>query len=347
MLGRSRPLRSGLRRPTVLRFDSPLATPGNRLSPFGDGTYSGNIMQGGVVLQPQDYMLTGGEVLHDCIVVTGTGAVVPDWTTAGAATFRCHNLVLDGAAATLSASVNCKGLLGFVSGRVWLRNSAHLHMDNLGKAGVFGDLSPDMLLPAAFAKHVATDKLKAYVVKGRGAEGAPAVYSSYVGGFPAGPMQTGGGATGCVAKTWTGRGGCGGSCCGGAGAGGGAYGGSGAGGDFGGPGGYGNSTSNGGGGGAGDPPGPGSNGGAPGGGAGGGLLKIFARQLWLEAGCLISADGAYGGLADWPGGGAGGGCIVLVTTSPGGLNNAGTIRANGGGVVWGGAGSVNIFELKK
>ena len=110
---------------------------------FGSGQYTGNIMQGGVALQPQDYLLDGVTPLSRCIVVTGVATVAPD-TTTGAAVFMAHNLVLIGAGASLSASTNCKGLCGYVNGRVALRGGAHLHVDKIGKAGNFGDLSPDM-----------------------------------------------------------------------------------------------------------------------------------------------------------------------------------------------------------
>lgn len=346
----------GCPRPTALRFDSPFSGAG-RLSPFGDGTYSSNILQGGALLQPQDYLLNGVTPLQRCIVITGAATVAPDPIT-GAAAFMCHNLVLDGAAASLSASTNCKGLLGFVDGLVALRDGANLHMNKLGKAGAFGDLSPDLLLPASFASRVATKSLAAYVVKGRGAEGGATIAGSYTSnpGHAAGPMQTGGGGTG---MTWgggtSGKGGCGGPCCGGAASGGGNNVVSPPAGDFGGPGGPGSTGSSGG---AGDPPGmPGETGYSYGEGPGGGLIALFAGALTVETGGIISTDGAAGGAANGcPGGGAGGGCIIVVTR-PDGYTNHGTLRAAGGlsGAVYGstnpsragtgGAGSVNIFEL--
>jgi len=362
MLGRSLPLRTGLRRPTALRFDSPFSTCGDRLSPFGDGTYSGNIMQNGVVLQPQHYLLDGFIPMPRCIVITGAATVAADETT-GAAAFMCRNLVLVGAAATLSSSANCKGLFGFVRDRVAARNGAHLHMDKLGKAGNFGNVSPDMLLPAWYSRYLATDKLRAYVVKGRGAEGgAPTQsvsnqYATYGhGGNPAGPMQTGGGGSGCPTSCWTGAGGCGGPCCGGAGSGGGVYNNTPGAGDFGGPGGP--AVTGGGagaGGGAGDPVGAGS-GCGPGEGAGGGLLGLFSPIIDIGNATIVSADGASGGRQPdahgvrRSGGAAGGGCIIFVT-SAGGYRSHGTVRAAGGisssfGAGGdGGAGSVNIFEL--
>ena len=157
----------GCSRPRALRFDSPLGG----LPVFGTGGYTGNIVQGGVMLQPQDHLLDGITPLPQCIVVTGTATVAPDALT-GASAFMCRNLVCIGAGATFAPTTNCKGLLGFVSGRTALRNGAHLHMDKLGKAGNFGDLTPDMLLPAGL---VACGSLKAYAVKARGAEGAVGV----------------------------------------------------------------------------------------------------------------------------------------------------------------------------
>lgn len=344
----------GCPRPKALRFDSPLS---GRRSAFGDGTYSGNILQNGVPLQPQNYLLDGIIPLPRCIVITGAATVAPDETT-DAAVWMAHNVVAIGASASLAASVNCKGLFGFVSGTVAMRGGAHMHMDALGKAGAFGDLSPDMLLPALLARHVASDKLKTYVVKGRGAEGgARTPNSSYANnpGHAAGPMQTGGGGTGMTYDGIAGAGGCGGPCCGGAGSGGAVHNvASGDAGQFGGPGSAGITTSGGAGGGAGDPPGHAGpiSGDEPGRGAGGGLLCLVASTLALDASTLISADGAQGGdSSDCPGGSSGGGCIVIITR-PGGYANNGTVRALGGATTRaysgpGGSGSVNIFELEE
>jgi len=333
---------------------------------FGSGQYTGNIMQGGVALQPQDYLLDGVTPLSRCIVVTGVATVAPD-TTTGAAVFMAHNLVLIGAGASLSASTNCKGLCGYVNGRVALRGGAHLHVDKIGKAGNFGDLSPDMLLPAAFKCKIAARKLKAFVVRGEGADGAPGVTAQGTSlntagltGAAAGPMQTGGGGSGMAgsdsgALVKSGNGGKGGPCGGGA-ASGSTYStvsvtGHSAG-PYGGPGGDGQIAADAGGGG--DPPGSGYNRAQ---GAGGGLLMLFARHFDAASGCLVSADGTNGvpNQNDYrASAGTGGGC-VLIATQTGGYSNAGTIRAAGGSGGFasvtqlrggdGGPGSVNIFEI--
>lgn len=312
-------------------------------------------MQDGVALQPQDYMLDGITPLPRCIVITSTATVAPDATT-GAAAFMAANVVLVGTSASLASSVNSKGLLGFVRGLLALRGGAHLHMDKLGKAGNFGDLSPDMLLPTALAKRIGTRKLKAYVVKGEGALGAGGFSGASAVGPPgdaAGPMQTGGGGTGCCWYSTIGRGGKGGPCCGGAASGGGNWANTLDAGDYGGPG---SAGTEGRGalacGGAGDPPGSGVSGGNPGAGPGGGLLGLFARKVDIAPGCLVSADGAKGGenADNVVAGGSAGGGIVIIVTMPGGYTNQGTVRANGGAATLGGgsaggAGSVNIFEL--
>jgi hypothetical protein len=343
------------------------------LSVYGNGQYSGNILQGGVALQPQDYLLDGVTPLSRCIVVTGVATVAPDAVT-GAAVFMAHNLVLIGSGASLSASTNCQGLCGYVNGHVALRGSAHLHMDKIGKAGNFGDISPDMLLPAALKRKIAVRKLKAFVVQGAGAVGAAGqtVAAAGLPGSAAGPMQTGGGGSGSMntlrGGVASGKGGKGGPCCGGAGSGAVDTGTGAAAGDFGGPGGDppqpAGAASDGAG--AGDPVGVGkmySGGSAqvpiPPLGAGGGLLVLCTPSLSVASGCIISSDGAMGG-AGWNtvatiggGGSAGGGCVVVVTR-PGGYSNSGTVRAAGGPAsMWnnisglnggpGGAGSVNTF----
>jgi hypothetical protein len=342
--------------------------------PFGDGAYSGNIVQGGSVLQPVAlYAAADGKTYRDCLVVTGAATVAPDADT-GAAVFFCRSLVLDGASASLSASTNCKGLLGFAQEGIALLNGAKLHMNALGRAGGFGDLAPSALIPVRWRGRVAPGRLAAWPVKGEGAAGGAANARHYTDAAPgAGPaasaMQTGGGGGGGGGDNVSGypgaggAGGGGGPCCGGAG-GGGSGGPQGTcgytgypGGGYGGPGGNaqactGSWTS---GGGAGDPVGAGGNGGGPGQGAGGGLLMLFAPGIAIGAGCIVSADGAAGGNGTGccGGGGAGGGCVVLAAKS-GGYANSGTVRAAGGpgGTGWsaafngsaGGAGSVNITE---
>ena len=315
---------------------------------FGDGTYSGNIIQGGVTLQPQDYLLDGITPLAKCIVVTGAATVTPDATTR-ASVYSCQNLVITGASASLAAATNSKGLLGFVRGRVVITNGGSIHMDSLGLAGNFGNTPITSLIPATLLKHIRTENLAAYVLLGEGAAGAPACSrdNSYNSGVAAGPMQTGGGGTGRAGSGTAGAGGKGGPCCGGAGSGGAVHQTSPAAGAYGGPGGAAKATSFSGGGGAGNPPGAGSNGGAAALGGGGGVVGLFAPSINIAAGAFIRADGAIGGVGNYRGGAAGGGCVVIVT-STGGLTNAGTICANGGGGTgggWGGIGSVNTFEI--
>lgn len=320
---------------------------------FGDGSYSGNIIQGGVALQPQDYLLDGITPLAKCIVVTGAATVAPDATT-GAAWFSCQNLVVTGATASLTASVNCKGLIGVVKGKYALRSGATSHMTKKGKAGNFGNLTVFDLIPRSYSRKL-KPILANYMVLGEGA--LPGVTGSAWNapkpGLPAGAMQTGGGGQGSsagAALTWTA--GKGGPCCGGAGSGAG-YTGAGAG-HYGGPGGPGgNDTSHGYGGGAGDPVGPGwdyHGGGNPGDGPGGGLFMVFASDINVASGCIVAADGGKGGsAANCAGGSAGGGCIVFVYNT---YTNNGTVRANGGAATAspvsgaaGGVGSVNLFQV--
>ena len=79
---------------------------------FGNGQYTGNIMQGGAALQPQDYMLDGVTPLRRCIVVTGAATVAPSAET-GASVVMGRNVVVDGAVATLAPSTASKGLIMF------------------------------------------------------------------------------------------------------------------------------------------------------------------------------------------------------------------------------------------
>jgi len=361
----------GCSRPKALRFDSPLGGP----SVFGTGQYSGNIMQGGIALQPQDYLLDGITPLSACIVYTGAATVAPDALT-GAAVFSCRNLVGIGASASLSTSTNCKGLLGFVRGLTALRNGAHLHMDKLGKAGNFGDISPVNLVGTDLLLRLNRTALSRFVVHGEGGYGASRNGGNAGQGCDApscGPMQTGGGGSGSFNdqsgwwESWSGAGGKGGPCCGGASSA--SFSSSGAGhfgddaGPYGGPGGnppanaaYGGTA------GQGDPPGTTTGGNyanvAPC--AGGGLLMLFSSAFDNGAGCVMSADGApgqaqlrYAGSAATGSGGTGGGCTVLVTKR-GGYTNKGTVRASGGAGGYpsssqrggnGAPGSVNIFEV--
>ncbi|WP_459857860.1 hypothetical protein [Humidesulfovibrio idahonensis] len=337
---------------------------------FGDGSYSSNIIQGGVVLQPQPYMLAG-ELIPNCIVITGAATVAPDAET-GAAVFSCQNIVLIGASASLTSTTNCKGLVGFANDRAILLNGAQMHMDYKGKAGNFGDTSILALCPARIKRRVkSVDSLAAFVVLGEGAEGgagagpvSSSAFASGIAGAAAKAMQTGGGGSGVVAgapgPATSGAGGKGGPFCGGAASSG--YVGNGVGnpaGKYGGPGSvgteeYGVCCNSG----AGDPPGTGGGNRLAGTGAGGGLLALFAAALKVSSGCRISADGSPSagangfGAGTIDGGAAGGGCVCICTKS-GGYSNGGTVRASGGAGTYassygtggaGGVGSVNIFQ---
>ncbi len=318
------------------------------------------------------------EKLTGCIVITGAATVAPDAVT-GAAGFSCRNIVLDGASASLTPTVNCKGLLGFCTGKAVLLNGAKMHMDRMGKAGNFGNLTAYTLAPASIRRKLKKTLHDLYTVQGEGAAGAAAVYqptanfSVLYGATPAaaGAMQTGGGGPGAVAchsVPMTGaKAGKGGPCCGGA-----------AGailvaanqgaqvpvtdsGDYGGPAGpvtYAGGVSNTAAGGTpGDPVGAPYQGSAALGG-GGGLLMLFAGGgVSIGVGCIASSDGSPGGNAggftyNIGASGAGGGLVCIVVPT-GMYSNLGTVRAAGGAPgsggfggsnVGGGLGSVNIFQ---
>lgn len=342
------------------------------LSFFGSGQYSGNIIQGGVALQPQDYLLDGVTPLARCIVVTNTATVAPHAET-GASAAMGTNLVVIGASASLSPSTNAKALVLVFRRGIYLRSGGVIHADRLGKAGGFGNLTPISLVPLALRRRINTRRHAAYIMSGEGAAGGPSVTTppSVVGGVTgsaAGAMQTGGGGSGGVvsnyAQTTSGPGGSGGPCCGGAG------GGSTpkhstdgsvicAAGPHGGPGGNGIGMGNtdpaatwGAGAGAGDPVGTSTN---PGisppivdpAGAGGAPVWAIAPVVDIASGCRLSSDGAQGGYVSagidfgLGGGGAGGGLVGIIT-KPGGYSNAGTVRAAGGlgGLGYGGIGKV-------
>lgn len=313
---------------------------------FGDGSYSGNIIQSGSVLQPN---------AAGIITITGAATVAPDSGT-GAAVFMCRSLVLNGASASLTALINCKGLIGFVKEGITSINGATLHMTQKGKAGNFGKLDAYSLAPASFQGKLKRSAIEVYAVQAEGAAAGATgnAWNNPAPGLAAGAMQTGGGGQGPgngQALNWSA--GKGGPCCGGAGSGAGTSGY--AAGDYGGPGGAGyGDMAHGYGGGAGDPPGAGWNyngSGNPGSGPGGGLLMLFTPRFTNNSGCVVASDGGVGGsAANCAGGSAGGGCVVIVT-KPGGYTNVGTVRANGGPRTSspvsggaGGAGSVNIFQ---
>lgn len=307
-----------------------------------------------------------GALLQNAIVVTGAATVAPDGTT-GASVVQCDTLVVDGG--TLAPSTNSKGLIVLAKSGIHIVNGGKAHIDKLGKAGNYGNLTVLDLVPQSIKRKL-KPTLAAYVALGEGAlGGAQCVLngSAYGGGFngpAASSMQTGGGGSGngngvTPSIPMNNPGGNGGPCCGGAGSGS-QYGVAGTGaGPYGGPGGNANNvsyTSAG----PGDPPGTGGavNPSAPA--AGGGLLMLFAPSISIASGCIVSADGAPGvggGGGTYPtcSGGAGGGCVVAVTNAEG-YSNAGTVRANGGvgpqnswGASYkagdGGAGSVNTFTV--
>lgn len=323
---------------------------------FGDGSYSGNLIQGGSVLRPAGGVLT----------VSAAATVAPDAVT-GASVVMCDSLVLDGASASLRPSANSKGLIVFAKTGITLLNGAKLNIDALGRGGNFGNLTVWALVPDSLRPRLRADALAAYAVLGEGAAGAaaqPAVNANGLTGAAGAAMQTGGGGSGCHAGGGTDPGGKGGPCAGGAGSTGTPYAASGtriAPEEYGGKGGWFNGTCTGAsGGGAGEPIGPGTAGVVtPASGAGGGLLMLFAPALSVGAGCIVSADGGRGGsdsTSGYPGAGAGGG-IVCIVTGAGGYANSGTVRASGGlgGPNYGnnppctggsgGAGSVNIFSV--
>jgi hypothetical protein len=302
-----------------------------------------------------------GTVLSNALVVNSAITLTPD-TETGAAVLMAQNLVIDGG--SLTASTNCKGLIGFIEGQFVMMNGATMHMNSKGKAGNFGDLTAYDLTPTALKRKLNRTKLGKYVVRGEGAAGGAAVTlnGSAVGngnaGSAGGSMQTGGGGTGASNSGTTyqvmlNAAGKGGPCCGGAGSGGWSTSGAAtdvSAGPYGGPGGPGYGTAAGG---AGDPVGTGSSG--SGLGQGGGLLMLFAKAISIASGCTVSSDGAGSagaGISHGVGGPAGGGCVALVS-GPGGYANTGTVRANGGASAaaangqtsgTGGAGSTNIFQ---
>jgi len=337
---------------------------GSGPSLYGDGSYSGNIIQGGVTLQPQVYNLAGVGVLENCIVVTGAATIAPNAETSASVAMG-HNLVVIGPSATLAPSTNSKGLGLLFNGAIHARDGGRILVDKLGKAGNFGDLTAYDLLPAVLKAKVSHAKHLAYVILGEGALGAAGVYgidAPGVAGSAATAMQSGGGGSGNTNSSGGYNTGCGG------GKGGPCIGGGGFSGDAGevgssaapyGAGGNGSSqrtdnfpTA----GGPGDPVGVGAGYAIINGvGAGGGLLMLFSPILSIASGCILSADGAAGSNANTYGagtasGGAGGG-VVCIVTDAGGYSNEGTVRASGGpaGLGWynnagaGGAGSVNIL----
>jgi hypothetical protein len=346
-----RPLRSGARSPVpgavsrgcpmpkVLRFFS-LSAKQDKPSIFGNGAYSKNLV---------------GSFSVDAGVVTITGPtfIIPDSVT-GACVLRCKALIVEGALASLSPSINVKGMLVFATESITLLYGGRVHIDYLGKAGNFGPITPVSLIPPSLVRGFDLEKLRAFAVQSDGAAGGGGGYGggSAVGGggtgVAAGAFQTGGGGGGSSYNTGHGAsGGKGGPCCGGAG-GGAALDGrwATAGGDYGGPGGSGaTGTVLSGGGGAGDPQGYCTTG-ARYVGAGGGLLMLFSPSVGIGSGCSVSSTGAWNSDGAAGGGAAGGGCVVIASRQ---YNNAGTVSASGGYSTAnggaGGVGSVNLYSI--
>ena len=104
---------------------------GNHSSIFGSGSSYGNIT---------------GAATYD----SGTGT----WNVTGAATvdiqsetgtamLMCRNIIVN--AGTLTVTTNCKGLILFASESVQVLNGGTIHINKLGKAGNFGNLTAGLL----------------------------------------------------------------------------------------------------------------------------------------------------------------------------------------------------------
>ncbi len=313
---------------------------------FGDGSYSGNIIQGGSALQPD---------ANGIITITGAATITPDAN--GTAFAMCMTLVLDGAGASLAPSVACKGLLVLASVKIEFKNGAGASMTAMGVAGqVLADPSVYDLIPTAFQKKFNAQKLKSYTLKRDGAAGTAVPSALNVPGLTGNAgasWQSGSGGSGAVANSGTAGAGALGTCFSG-GSGGGAnvnsYAGCTPGVDYGGAGG--NSTYSNCHGGTGNP------GGSAPGGAGnngtGGLLLLLAPVVLIGAGSILQADGVSSAdSAHTVSGASGGGIVGIVYKDT--YTNSGTVRANGGasgtsgsGANFnggpGGAGSVNIGQ---
>lgn len=348
-----RPLRNGLRnpkpgavfagcsRPHTIRF--PAGAKRDLRTIFGDGSYSKNIMQGGALLLPQTAWY-GGQLIEDCLTITGAATVAPGPN--GSSVVTCNYLVIDGSSASLSPSSDSKGLLVFSKQGVILKNGAKLHTNAIGFGGDFGAASLDSLISPAVNPSIKREALAMYVVGLVKTAAATDATKMCAGGG-------GAGATGTPASCTGGAGGNAGTFRGGCGGGGGSNGngeiwpGSAAG-NFG--------LSYGAGGVGGSHQGWGGRGGW-----GGGLLGVITPYLVVLPRCLISSGGENGAngskSSNTPcpgaGGGGGGGGIVFILTLVNGLTNLGTIQAPGGvggsGYATGASGnvgSVNIFTLE-
>lgn len=320
---------------------------------YGNGVYTNNIYQNGVLLTPITYTYNN-TTYTNTIVITGAATITPDSTTLASCTMSTNTIILSGG--SLSASTHSKALELHSNGTII--NDGTIHMNSLGYAGNFGNVTPITMLPTYLLTRVNIAQLKTYIVSGEGATGALAnsgtTSTAYTGAI-AGAMQTGGGGSGGTYLGYCYGGGKGGPCCGGAGSGGAAQTNGGAAGDYGGPGGNGYSANSSieGVGGAGMPVGTSNPWGTVVTGCGGGLIFIFAKTLINNG--IISANGANSRSSDYGrtcnGGAAGGGCIVIVTNT-GKYTNNGTVQASGGAGYQGheyfassyaGDGSVNVY----
>lgn len=320
---------------------------------YGNGVYTGNIIQGGSALVP------GGTGI---VTVTGAATIAPDANT-GSALAMLTELVVD--AGSLMSTAACKGLVIVAKRRIELKNGGSISMTRKGLPGqVLAAPTLWDLIPPAWRTRVHKGKALALVLAATGAAGAAAATGGTkvgITGTTGGAWQSGGGGSGGI---WN-------SGPSGAGAAGTPFvGGSGGAGECngannpatknaavdGGQGGY--PTTDGGGGvgaGAGTPPGVGLGVGAATAESGaGGLILLIAPEIVIGSGCIVQADGAQGGASSYVGGGGSGGGIVGMVYRSAYTNN-GTVRAAGGlgGLGTGGgspnggpggAGSVNVTQ---
>jgi hypothetical protein len=315
-------------------------------SVFGDGSYSGNIIQGGSALTPVSGVIT----------ITGAATIAPDAN--GTAFAMCDTLVLDGAGASLTSSTACKGLFVIAKTKIEWKNGAGASMTAAGVSGqVMSNPTLYSLIPATYQGKFKQSSWESISLQKDGAAGTANQTTINVQGATGnagGAWQSGSGGAGAVANSGTAGGGAIGTCFSGGSGGGGnvnstagwsagvAYGGAG------GTSGYSNSR-----GGAGNP------GGSAPGGAGatgtGGLAIFASTTIIVASGSVVQADGVQNPSAVHTNGGSSGGGIVGMIHG-GSYTNSGTVRANGGaagtsgsGAPYyggpGGAGSVNVTVL--
>lgn len=330
------------------------------LTLYGNGRYTGNIIQGGSALQPD---------ANGVITITGAATIAPDAGT-NVAFAMCRTLVLDGASASLTASVPCKGLLVFANRKIELKNGAGITMTKKGVAGqVMTNPTLRDLVPSVYLGRFSRRRLASFALQKDGAAGAaPKVGGSQPGGTgtAGGAWQSGGGGSGAIVNSGpSGAGGMG--SCFSSGAGGGAVGNGPdplptrpTAGPYGGAGGRAYFEASGqGGGGAGNPGGQGWQAAAYGETGTAGLLILVAPDVLIGSGCVVQSDGAAGGAliaannSHGGGGGTGGGILGILyrnaytnngtarsSGGPGGLSSSGSNYYGGPG----GPGSVNIQQ---